>query len=318
LKSKKAEENNAHPRRLVYAALVITIILVAAIVSLQSYFGGQGTAKAAIIDQLGSSKLDEAIRDKNETFVDATREMLYKRFSVVDYYSDNATVEEYKQLASAGYRLIVWRAHSALDLNSTYIAISATDKYGSVNYDQYLENGQLTVCNITGYLYFGITPKFIDEVMTGTFQDTVIVLMSCNGLKQDYLKTAQAFEAKGAKVVISWDNWVSPPDNDNGISLLLQYLIEGNDTVSAALGKIPQVLFVYDWATLQYDPHSPQVGNYQIPDYRQNSGSKQGGLMILTFSVRFKDTMGKMAGKIRSGRRLPERAYRRLLHNRFI
>lgn len=283
MKSKKTEKNNAHPKRLIYAAMAIVIILVTAIVSLQSYFGGQGIPKAAIIDQLGSSRLDEAIRDENQTFLESAKELLYKRFSVVDFYSDNATVEQYRQLASAGYRLILWRAHSALDLNSKYIAISATDKYGSVNYDQYLENGQLTVCNITGYLYFGITPKFIDEVMAGTFQNTVIVLMSCNGLKQDYLKTAQAFEAKGAKVVISWDDWVSPSDNDNGTSLLLQYLISENDTVGAAVGKIsPFFSPEFGWASLQYDPHSPEAANCVIPDYREHDGPQQGALMTLT------------------------------------
>lgn len=288
MKSSKAEKNNASTKRLIYAAAALIIILVPAIFSLQFFFGGQAIPKAAIIDQLGSSRLAEAIRDENQTFLDAAKELLYKRFSVIDFYSANATVEQYKQLASAGYKLILWRAHSALDLNSNYIAISTTDKYGTINYDQYLENGQLTVCNITGYYYFGITPKFI-EVMPGTFQDTVIVLMSCNGLKQGYLKTAQAFEAKGAKVLISWDDWVSPSDNDNGASLLLQYLIDENDTVSMAVGKIPPFLSVFGLARLQYDPQSPEVANYRVPDYRQNSGAKQGGLMVLTFAGRFKD-----------------------------
>lgn len=288
MKSSKAEKNNASTKRLIYAAAALIIILIPAIFSLQFFFGGQAIPKAAIIDQLGSSRLAEAIRDENQTFLDAAKELLYKRFSVIDFYSANATVEQYKQLASAGYKLILWRAHSALDLNSNYIAISTTDKYGTINYDQYLENGQLTVCNITGYYYFGITPKFI-EVMPGTFQDTVIVLMSCNGLKQGYLKTAQAFEAKGAKVLISWDDWVSPSDNDNGASLLLQYLIDENDTVSMAIGKIPPFLSVFGLARLQYDPQSPEVANYRVPDYRQNSGAKQGGLMVLTFAGRFKD-----------------------------
>lgn len=288
MKSSKAEKNNASTKRLIYAAAALIIILVPAIFSLQFFFGGQAIPKAAIIDQLGSSRLAEAIRDENQTFLDAAKELLYKRFSVIDFYSANATVEQYKQLASAGYKLILWRAHSALDLNSNYIAISTTDKYGTINYDQYLENGQLTVCNITGYYYFGITPKFI-EVMPGTFQDTVIVLMSCNGLKQGYLKTAQAFEAKGAKVLISWDDWVSPSDNDNGASLLLRYLIDENDNVSVAVGKIPQFPSVFGLARLHYDPQSPEVANYRVPDYRQNSGAKQGGLMVLTFAGRFKD-----------------------------
>lgn len=286
MKGTKAGKNNASAKKVIYVAAAMIIILVPAIFSLQSYFGGHGSPKAAIIDQLGSSKLAEAIRDENQTFLEAAEELLYKRFSVVDFYSDNATVEQYKKLASADYKLIVWRAHSALDLNSKYIAISTTDKYSSTNYNQYLENGQLTLCNITGdqSLYFGITPKFIEEVMTGTFQDTVIVLMSCNGLKQEYLKTAQAFEARGAKVFISWDGWVSSSDNDYGTSLLLQHLINDNDTVSVAVGKmLPFFSPEFGWARLQYEPQSPEAANYRIPDYREHDGPQHDALVTLTF-----------------------------------
>jgi hypothetical protein len=287
VKDIKAEKNKANEKRLIYAAVAI-IILVSTIFFLQSFSGGQGTSRAAIIDQLGSSKLADAIRDENQTFLEAATELLYKRFSVVDFYSDNATIEQYKQLASAGYKLIVWRAHSAMDLNSKYIAISATDKYGSINYDQYLENGQLTVCNITGDLYFGITPKFIEQAMTGTFQDTVIVLMSCNGLKQDYLSTAQAFEAKGAKVLISWDEWISPSDNDYGTGLLLQHLINENDTVSKAVGQISPFLSEFGWAHMRYYPQSLGAANYRIPDYRGPDGSQDNAAMTLTFFTKIK------------------------------
>ena len=38
--------------------------------------------------------------------------------------------------------------------------------------------------------------------MSGRFEDTVIILMSCNGLKQGYYETAKAFIEKGAKVLI--------------------------------------------------------------------------------------------------------------------
>jgi hypothetical protein len=285
VKGIKAQKNNASTRRFIYVAAVIIIILIPAVFSLQFYFGGQGSPKAAIIDQLGSSKLADTIRDENQTFLEEAKQLLYRRFSIVDFYSDNATVEQYKRLASTGYKLIVWRAHSALDLNSTYVAISTTDKYGSINYDQYLENGQLTLCNITGdqTLYFGITPKFIEEIMTGRFQDTVVVLMSCNGLKQGYLKTAQAFEAKGAKVFISWDGWVSTSDNDYGTSLLLQYLINENDTVNAAVSKIlPLNSPEFGPAKLQYYPQSLEIANYRIPDYREHNSPQDGALITST------------------------------------
>jgi hypothetical protein len=305
VKNKKTEENNSRSKRLIYVVATIIIILVPIVFSLQFYFSGQGTPKAAIIDQLGSTKLDEAVRDVNQTFIEATEELLYERFSVLDYYSDNATVEQYKQLASAGYKLIIWRAHTALDLNSSYIAISTTDKIDSTDldqymengqYDQYLENGQLTFCNITGdpqSLYFSITPKFIEQVMTGTFQDTVIILMGCNGLQPGYLETAQALEAKGAKVIISWDNWVSASDNDYGTSILLHYLIDENDTVGEAVSQVPTFSSSEFASATQmlYDPVSYGAGNCRIPDYRTYD-STNSALMIVPVSEKVKDPRG--------------------------
>jgi hypothetical protein len=263
-----------HGRKPTYTAVALLVILTLAIYFYSASITPTTKAKAAIIDQLGSSKLDETVRDENQTFVESATELLSKRFSVIDYYSDNATVEQYSKLASAGYKFILWRAHSALDLSSKYIAISTTDKNGTVDYGQY-PDGSLTLCNITGdpTLYFGITPTFIDQVMTGTFQDTVIVLMSCNGLQQDYLKTAQAFEEKGAKVIISWDNWVSTSDNDYATSLLLEHLIDENDTVGMAVDKLLPFPSEFGYARLLYDPVSPDVTNYRIPDYRTHDNT---------------------------------------------
>jgi hypothetical protein len=280
-KNKGETEKFAQNKRLIYATVAIITIII--LVSIFFYFrpNQPGQPKAAIIDQLSSFQLAEPIRCRNETFINTTKELLYKRFSIIDYYSDNATVEQYKRLSSQDYKLIIWRAHSALDLKSKYIAISTSDKYGSKNYDQYLENGQLTLCNITGYYYFGITPKFIEELMRGRFEDTVIIFMSCNGLKQEYHKTAETFEEKGVKVFISWDGWIDPSDNDNAIAHLLDYLINKNDTVSEAVGKIPIFYSVFGQSRLHYYP-DPEVANYRIPDYRQNNVSSNVGFIVLT------------------------------------
>jgi hypothetical protein len=237
--------------------------------------------KAAIIDELGSSKLNSTIRYENQTFIEAATELLSKRFSAIDYYSDNATIEQYRQLATANYKLIVWRAHSALNEEPKYIAVSSTERYTQGKYDQYLDSEELTLCNITGEadlhtMYFGITPKFIREVMNGRFEDTVIVLMSCNGLRSGYYETARAFEEKGAKVLISWNEWVSTFDNDEGASRLLEHLINENDTVSAAIGKVP----TYSLASLLYYPTSS--ADYRIPNYRQVEDAKAQALVMPT------------------------------------
>jgi hypothetical protein len=286
----KSPKRNRKP---IYAAVALIVILIPAIYFYSASLSQPAEAKAAIIDQLGSLKLDPPIRDVNQTFIESATELLHKRFSIIDYYSDNATVEHYSKLASAGYKLILWRAHSALDLKKNYIAISTTDKEGSINYDQYPGNS-LTLCNITGdpTLYVAITPIFIEQAMTGTFQDTVIVLMSCNGLQQGFLSTAQAFETKGVKVLISWDNWISTYDNDYGTNLLLQHLIDENDTVSMAVSKIPLSSSPeFGLARLQYDPHTPNVANYVIPDYRKHD-STNSALMIVSVSEKVEDPRG--------------------------
>ncbi len=159
---------------------------------------------------------------------------------------------------------------------SGYVALASTDKYGLKDYDGYLENDQLALCNITGddSLYFGITPKFIEQIMGGKFTDAVIFLMSCNGLNQGYIKTAQAFQNKGAKAVISWDNWISSIDNDGAADVFLQHLIDENDTIGEAVSKMPPYSPDYGWAQLKYYPEKPETSNYQIPDYRQQGANQ--------------------------------------------
>jgi hypothetical protein len=286
--SKDQTRPSVRNKRLFYLVIAVVIILVPIVYFYSVSLTEPSPPKAAIIDQLGSSKLAENVRFENRTFVEAAQELLHLRYSIIDYYSDNATVEQYKELASRGYKLIVWRAHSALDLKSKYVAISATDKYRSDYYDAYLDNEQLTLCNITGdsdlsKMYLGITPKFVKEVMNGRFEDTAIILMSCNGLRNGYYGTAHAFEDKGARVFISWDEWVDFQDNDYATSLLLQYLLSENDTVSVATNRIPAYASGSGATVrLRYDPEN--VADYRIPCYKQNGDtcySMSGALVLL-------------------------------------
>ncbi len=215
----------ADKKTIIYAALIIIIIIVPTVFVLQLIASPPKKPKAAIIDQLSSSHLSPSSQYPNQTFIDFARSLLSQRFDTIDYYSDNASVENYKQLPSKGYKVIVWRAHSALDLDAKYVAISTSERELQTSYDQYIQNGQLTLCNITDdpYLYYAINPKFIREVMSGRFEDTVIIMMSCNGLKADYTETAAAFQDKGAKVLISWDGWIGSADNDDATAHLLNY-----------------------------------------------------------------------------------------------
>lgn len=285
VKNKKGEnEKFGHNKRLVYVTIAImAIILILTGFFLYRYPNQPSQLKAAIIDQLSSSQLTETSHFPNQTFIETAKELLYKRFPKVDYYSDNATVDRYKYLPSLGYKLIIWRAHSALDLEYKYVAISTSEKYGSKNYEQYLDSNQLTLCNITDdpNLYFGITPKFIEECMSGRFEDTVIIFMSCNGLKQEYYKTAETFREKGVKVFISWTGWIDPSDNDHAITLLLHYLINENNTIHEAVDKIHSHFSpLWGPSQLDYYPTEPEVADYRIPNYKQNNVASNAGFAV--------------------------------------
>ncbi|MCJ7423027.1 hypothetical protein MUP01_02000 [Candidatus Bathyarchaeota archaeon] len=280
-------------KTLLYLITSIAVVTLLATVLFYYYSSVPGEPRAAIIDQLSSSRLSNSSRYVNQTFIDDTKALLSMRFSKADYYSDNATVENYKTLSSMGYKLIIWRAHSALD-ESKYVAISTSERDGSRNYDQY-SNDQLKLCNITGdpILYFAITPKFVTECMTGRFDDTVIILMSCNGLKENYYGTAEAFVEKGAKVFISWDGWVNESDNDGATTLLLQHLINENNTVGEAINKIPQ--YVSEWGPSKLDFYPKTVSEtaeYRIPSYRgSTNGTKAEAAAITILEKRFQKTL---------------------------
>jgi hypothetical protein len=280
-------------KTLLYLITSIAVVTLLVAVLFYYYSSVPGEPRAAIIDQLSSSRLTNSSRYVNQTFVDDTKALLSMRFSKVDYYSDNATVDNYKTLSSMGYKLIIWRAHSALD-ESKYVAISTSERDGSRNYDQY-SNDQLKLCNITGdpILYFAITPKFVTECMTGRFDDTVIILMSCNGLKENYYGTAEAFVEKGAKVFISWDGWINESDNDGATTLLLQHLINENNTVGEAINKIPQ--YVSEWGPSKLDFYPKTVSEtaeYRIPSYiGSTNGTKAEAAAITILEKRFQKTL---------------------------
>ncbi len=288
-KNRHEAESHSQNLKYVYATAVIIIILVPTAFFFQFLTSGQNQPKAAIIDQLSSSHLAPFSQHPNQTFIDLAKNFLSQRFDTIDYYRDNATVENYKQMPSQGYKLIIWRAHSALDNASKYVAISTSDRVGLTYYDQYMQNGQLTLCNITEdpYLYFAINPKFIREIMNGRFEDTVIILMSCNGLKEGYTETAKALQEKGAKVIVSWDGRVDSADNDDATTLLLRYLIESNDTLSTAFEKIPQYSTQGLSPTLHYYPTTSEAADYRVPDYtRKNNAQKMQSAATATHTLK--------------------------------
>ena len=221
------------------AALVVAAVVGGLLFATQGPGEPPGPKTAAILDQLTLSV-------PNPDFAASARKELEAAGYLVDYYPGEAvTVDFYRDLPKMGYDIIIWRAHAGLsrEVNQDTGEITGV---GSVSlftgelYDKKLHvpeqrKAQVgwSVMSSGGPMYFGIGDKFVKEVMKGKFNDTIIVMMGCDGLRNQ--RTAQAFLDKGVSAFVSWSRPVSATHTDSSTQRLLENLLQGGLTVGEAV-----------------------------------------------------------------------------------
>lgn len=220
--------------------------------------------KAAIVDHL-------SLFEPNPTFNQTASTILEEAGFTVDYYpAEKVTVESYRNLPSHDYGLIILRVHSAIDPKTTALALFTSELYNKN--DHYFEQlaGQVGGAQISqgDHIYFGVGPLFVLQCVKGSFHNTIIIMMSCNGLT--YTQMAEAFIKKGAKAYISWSDSVLASHTDKATIHLLQHLITEKQTIKKAVSETMEEVGPdpESGSILQYYPDS--VDYYIIP----NSASK--------------------------------------------
>lgn len=230
----------------IFSALILIIII------LSAYFGcsylnlpqNQATnfeslqPKAAIVDQL-------SLTFPNRTFIETATNILEQANYIVDYYpAKQVTVEFYRSLPTYNYRIIILRTHSsATELHEknfveTPVSIFTSEPYSLTKYVyEQLTDQLLGACltNPEPSYYFAIAPKFVTESMKGSFQNSIIIMMGCEGIMNT--KMAEAFIKKGAKAYISWNASVSAGHTDTATTILLRHLITEKQTIEQAIEK---------------------------------------------------------------------------------
>lgn len=104
--------------------------------------------------------------------------------------------------------------------------------------------------------------------MKGRFQNTLIIMMGCEGLENSLM--AEAFTEKGAKAYIGWDDSILGTRNDPAIRCLLQHLIMEKQTVEKAVANTMKEFppSQNDNSVLQYYPL--ETGEQTIEDIKNN------------------------------------------------
>jgi len=235
-------------------------------------------SEAAIVDHLSFRE-----ETKNETFKNLSIMLLETAGVNVTYYpGKSVTVSFYRNLFSHNYGLIVLRVHSAMIGDTEDLGLFASEllnpsKYntpGASYYDDVVNNRIVKAYfpEDPATEYFAVAPKFIEKY--GSFQNTTIIIMGCDGLKYDSM--AEAFRRKGAKVCIGWNGLVSTPHTDCATMRLLQHLTQGN-TIDEAVEKTmeevgPEPMYLQD------------QGYYSILKYYLTSAGNQTIQIMLSIS----------------------------------
>jgi hypothetical protein len=213
--------------------------------------------KAAIVDHL-------SLTMPNETFMEEVAAMLVKANYTVDYFSgENITVEFYRNLPAYGYKLIILRVHSsATDPQGSEapVTLFTSERASQTKYVYEQLTDQLMAASYSaeerdkGIIYFGISPLFVTQGMKGKFQDTTIIMMGCQGLKNTIM--AEAFIERGAKVYIGWNASVSESHTDIATTQLLEHLVTKKQTIEQAVENTMKEVGpdTANNSTLQYYP----------------------------------------------------------------
>lgn len=246
-----ARERQRRIATTIFAAIVLVIVLVSAYFvhafmnqqpSQPTNLGNQETSpenpfKAAIVDHL-------SLTFSNQTFIRTATNILKQAGYTVDYYSgEKVTVDLYRNLAKHGYKLIILRVHSTatsgVDLSESPGTLFTSERYDKTKYIDEQLNDRLAMVSFSEYelskgiTYFGIPPSFITTCIDGKFQNTVIIMMGCEGLSNPLL--AEAFEYKGAEVYIGWNGGVTASHTDQVTAYLLQKMLVENLTIRQSL-----------------------------------------------------------------------------------
>jgi hypothetical protein len=228
----------------IFTALILIVVLFSA------YFGHSllsqpqnqtisqesSQPKAAIVDQL-------SLTFPNQTFIEEATNILKRAGYMVDYYpGEEVTVEFYKNLPTHGYKIIILRVHSSAaelqgkEFVETPVGIFTAEQYSQSRYVYEQLTDQLLAASYSMPLppyYFAIVPKFVTQSMKGTFKNTIVIMMGCEGLNNT--KMAEAFIDKGAKAYIGWKGSVSASHTDTATISLLQHLITEKQTIKQAI-----------------------------------------------------------------------------------
>ena len=181
--------------------------------------------KAALVDQL-------SLDFPNPEFITTSTQILEQAGFMVDYIPyEQVTVDFFRYLPQQGYALLLLRVHSSAALETREGELKLDDPLALCTGESLSSkySAEVAARRLTGFrpatgspAIFAVRWDFLKYESVGRFQDTVIIIMGCDGLKNT--RTAQVLVEKGAHSVVGWNGLVSIEHTDAATEYLLRQL----------------------------------------------------------------------------------------------
>jgi len=231
LSKKFQETTKRRPLRLWFLAACVIATISAA--TLLVIFLTPQPPLALIVDGLSNDY-------PNPDFLSRTLAILQKAgYRTQLYQAPNVTVELYSRLASLKPKLILLRIHGG-------VLMYQGQRIGGVGFFAEPYQAGKYPEEILHYLgvgkpflsdkeYYVATFVYLRDFMKGQFDDTTVLVMSCNSLEDEAM--AKVFTDKGASTYIGWTGSVTPEHMDKAGLLLLQRIITEKMNAADAVAR---------------------------------------------------------------------------------
>lgn len=281
--ARKRAKRRLLKKRLMYGAVAVGLLFIAFVVVYSQKPSSQTDKllfKAAIVDHLSKGGL---VPWPNQTFIEGSINILESSGFIVSNYSyEELNVNFYRNLPLHAFGIIILRVHSAMIDNTNLLGLFTSEIYNNETYRPEQASGQLVKAFYTqgGTQYFAVAPTFVDYSMQGAFQNTIVILMGCDGLNSSQM--ADALVRRGAKVCIGWSGLVDAHHTDEATNYLLRLLVTNRYKVKNAIDETMQVIGkapTYN-SSLLYFPTS--AGDFVVPAYSSLGLNIRDALTFLT------------------------------------
>ena len=178
--------------------------------------GGDHNLRVAIFDPL-------AERGGGQGFTDSCADLFESTGCDVVIYSGSEVTVSLLKRVPRGLDVLILRVHSGVFEDTVWLFTA--EEYDSSRHILEQLSGELHIARTTPSTdpLFAVGSKFVRNYMKGRLQDTLIVMMGCEGLHS--IDLGQAFLDSGASAYVSWDTLVSLSHADAATMGLLEAMV---------------------------------------------------------------------------------------------